>query len=108
MTFTMHHGVSLHAGTAVQEVSVRYKKALNKVLGMVSGLTQTVAAYSHTAENSGTVRGKGDLTLSPGLGSASVTGISGGLTHIDEVGTKETLGTEAEWDFMFTHMPHAA
>lgn len=108
MVFAMHHGVTLHTGTAVQEVTRRFKKSLSQVLGMVGGVTSVVAAYSHTPINTGTVRGKGAITISPGLGSASVTGISGGLTHIDEVGDKEVLGTEAEWDYTFTHMPDAA
>jgi hypothetical protein len=110
MTFTMHHGVTLHTGTAVQEVSVKYTKQLSKVEGMVSGKTQTLAAYEFGDENTGSVKGKGDVTISPGLASAGLISgtLSGGLTHIGEVSVKEALRGEAEWEYTFTHMPHAA
>lgn len=111
MTFEMHHGVSLHTGTAVQEVEVKYGEELSEVLGMVDGKTQVVAAFGHTNRNTGSVKGKGDLTMSPGFASAGLTagaGLTGGVTHIGEVSAKETLGTEAEWGYSFTHLPHAA
>ena len=111
MTFEMHHGVTLHTGSAVQEVEVKYTNQLSEVLGMVDGETQVVAAFKHTNRNTGNVKGKGDLTLSPGFASAGLiagAGITGGLTHIPEVSVKESLGTEAEWNYSFTHLPHAA
>lgn len=108
MTHAMHHGVTLHSGTAIQEVNVKFTAKLNQVEGMVNGVTEPIAGYSHSHVNSGTVRGKGTLSLVPGFGSASVTGISGGLTHIDEVSQKEALGTESEFSYSFTHLPNAA
>lgn len=104
----MHHGITLHSGTAVQEVNVKFAATLNKVQGMVDDATQYVAGYSHSEENSGSVRGKGALTIAPGFGDAGVTGISGGLTHIDDLSIKESIGQEAEWTYNFTHLPHAA
>ena len=111
MTFLMRHGVTLHTGSAVQEVEVKYGESLSEVLGMVDGRTEIVAAFPHTTKNTGSVKGKGDITISPGLGSAGLisgAGITGGLTHIGEVSQKETLGTEAEWNYSFQHMPEAA
>lgn len=108
MTFICHHGIKRHTGAMVQSVEVKYTQQLSKVPGMKDGKTQTLRAFEHTDENTGTVTGKGDMQISPGFGNANVSGIDGGMTHIGEVTEKETLGTEAEWSYTFTHMPHCA
>lgn len=108
MTFQLHHGVTYHTGTAVQSVEREWTQERSDVPGMVNGRTQIIKTFGHTDKGGGTVTGKGDITVSPGFADSNVAGFSGGLTHIGKVSDKETLGTEAEWSFDFTHLPHAA
>ncbi|MEQ1862640.1 MAG: hypothetical protein ABMA13_22195 [Chthoniobacteraceae bacterium] len=108
MTFAIHHGVTYHTGTAVQSVERKFTQERSDVLGMVDGRTEIIKSFGHTSKGEGTVTGKGDITVSPGFAESNVAGFTGGKTHIGEVGDKETLGTEAEWTFSFTHLPHAS
>jgi len=108
MTFTAHHGVSYHSGSAIQSTDRTYEVSVSETLGMVNGVTEIIDAKAHTKKNSGSVTGKGDVTISPGVGDPGVAGFTGGKTIITKVNSKENLGQEAEWSADFTHYPHAA
>lgn len=91
-----------------QELEIQHKVEITKVLGMVSGKAQVKKVFTHTTENSGSVKGHGDITITPGVGSAGVTAISGGITVIEMLKYKQALQSASEWEYNWFQFPSAA
>lgn len=97
-------GITKHAGALIESVEVTNKKD-KKVLKGSNGEDARVKGYNPTKSFS--VKGHGSLTVAPGIGASGITGITGGVTFIDEV--KETEANEDfdGWDYSGTHHPSA-
>lgn len=112
MVTLLKHGITIHSaaeGAIVQSAEVTAKSEENTVSGMVAGVTQIVKVFAHTATKEFSVSGKGDLTLSPGLGdNSNLSLITGGLTFIGEVKYSQKIGDTSDWSYSGKHYPSAA
>ena len=109
MTYSLVHGTTkVDDALLCQELEIQHKTDITKVLGMVSGKAQVKRVWVHTDENSGSVKGNGDITITPGVGSAGVTGISGGITVIEMLKYKQTVNGASDWEYNWFNWPAAA
>ncbi len=96
-------------GALVQEFGHEETEEVSETSKMINGAAQVAHLYAHTAKGKGSVKGKGDLTLTCGLNrTIGVSMVSGGVTHVGSVKYMEKLTETAEWEFSYTHYPHAA
>ncbi len=108
MTYALEHGITLLDDDLLcQECDIQSKVEISKVLGMVSGKAQVKHVWAHTDENSGSVKGNGDITITPGVGDAGVDGITGGITIIEMLKYKQGISVASEWEYNWIHWPHA-
>ena len=112
MITTLEHGITIHTaaeGAIVQSVEVTAKKEENTVSGMVDGVTQIVKTFEHSEMNEFSVSGKGDLTLTPGVGAdPDISTLTGGVIFIGEFKYSQKIGETSEWSYSGKHYPHAA
>ena len=118
MVTTLTHGISSMIDNAeaaiVQSAEIEAKVEETTVSGMVSGKTQIVKTFDHTATNDFQVSGKGDLTLVPQT-SATVSNshfssgfITGGKITIRSFKYKQAIGEASDWSYSGTHYPSAS
>lgn len=118
MVTALTHGISSMIdnaeGAIVQSAEITAKVEESTVSGMVSGKTQIVKTFDHTATNEFSVSGKGDLTLVPGT-TATVANshfssafITGGKITIPEFKYSQKIGEPSEWNYSGKHYPFAA
>ena len=109
MVTTLEHGITLVDDALIaQEVEMTAKVDITKISGMVSGKAQFVQAWTHSDETSGSVKGHGDITITPGVGASGVDGITGGVTLIEMVKYKQGITAASDWEYSWLHLPHAA
>lgn len=110
MTYALVHGTTSQISDSLlcQEMDIQHKVEISKVLGMVSGKAEVVKVFPHTHENSGSVKGHGDITITPGVGSAGVTAISGGITLIEMLKYKLGVNVPSDWEYNWFNWPSAA
>lgn len=109
MIYTLLHGVTLvTAALFAQELEITNKVDITKILGMVSGKAQYVKAWTHSEETSGTVKGHGDITITPGVGASGVTGITGGVTLIEMLKYKQGITAASDWEYSWLQLPYAS
>lgn len=115
MTLTLADGVTLVtlAGALIQSYEEEATQEVAESSQMVQGAAEITHLYPHSKRSKGTVKGKGALTLSCGtltvyttIGASTL--ISGGMVHVGSVKVSQELTKTAEWDFSYTHYPHAA
>lgn len=108
MVITLEHGITKVSDALLcQELEIQDKVEYTKVLGMVAGAAQVKHTFPHTREISGTVKGHGPLTITPGVGEAGVAGVSGGVTLIETVKYKEGIQAASDWEYNWFNFPHA-
>lgn len=116
MTVTIADGITkcTISGALIQSFEHEETEEIAETAKMVSGAAQIVRLYPHMKKSKGSVKGKGDLTLSCGtmstFTSIGVAGglVTGGMVHVPSVKYSEDLTKTAEWDFSYTHYPNAA
>lgn len=107
-TFALEHGITLVDDALIcQELDIQYKVDITKLLGMVEGKAQVVRVWDHTNETSGTVKGSGDITITPGVGDSGVDGISGGVTMIEMVKYSQGITAASNWEYNWFNWPEA-
>jgi hypothetical protein len=109
MTYSLVHGITLVDDALLcQELDIQSKVEYTKVLGMVSGKAQVKRVFDHSSENSGTVKGNGPVTITPGIGDAGVSTITTGVTLIEMLKYKQGITAASEWEYNWFNWPYAA
>ncbi len=109
MVYTLAHGITLVADALIaQEVKITSKVEITKIAGMVDGAAQWVKGWPHSLETSGSVKGHGDITITPGVGDSGVDGITGGVTFIEVLEWTQGVTAASDWSYNWLHLPHAA
>lgn len=107
-TYTLEHGITLVDDALLcQELEIQHKIEISKVLGMVNGKAQVKRVWDHSTENSGTVKGSGDITITPGVGDSGVDTITGGITMIETLKYKQGITAPSDWEYNWFHWPEA-
>lgn len=108
MTYSIEHGITLVDDALLcQELEIQHKNEITKVLGMVDGKAQVKHVWTHTDENSGTVKGHGPITITPGVGESGVDGITGGITVIETLKYKQGIIAASDWEYNWFNWPEA-
>jgi hypothetical protein len=111
MTVTLTDGIKSVAltGAFIQELSFEEGAENSKTMGMVNGRAEYVHQYIYGTVNKGAVKGRGALTMSPGLGQPhGITAFSGGVLGVTSVKYTEKINDTADWEYVFEHLPHAS
>jgi hypothetical protein len=97
-------GITRHNGALIESVESTDKVEKKELKGS-SGNIARVHAYNPTTTFS--VKGHGALTVVPGIGSAEITDLAGGVTLIDEVKKTESNDDFDGWEYSGTNYPNA-
>lgn len=97
-------GITRHAGALIESVETT-DKVEKKTLKGSSGNVARVKATNPTTTFS--VKGHGTLTVVPGIGSANITDMTGGVTIIEEVKKTESNDDFDGWEYSGEKFPHA-
>ncbi|HEV7405160.1 MAG TPA: hypothetical protein VGO11_19610 [Chthoniobacteraceae bacterium] len=97
-------GITRHTGALIESVEST-DKIEKKVLKGSTGNSARVHPYDPTTDFS--VKGHGTLTVVPGIGSAQITDITGGVTVIDSVKNSEYNEDFDGWEYSGTNYPNA-
>lgn len=118
MVTTLQHGISSMIdnaeGAIIQSADIEAKLQESNVSGMVSGRTEVVKTFVHTATNEFNVSGKGDLTLVPSTSATvsishfSSSFITGGKVTIPSFKYSQKIGEPSDWSYKGTHYPSAS
>lgn len=114
-TYSLEHGITLVEDALLcQELEIQHKVEITKVLGMVAGTgvdgaaaAQVKRVWTHSTENSGTVKGNGPITITPGVGESGVDGFTDGVTVIEMLKYKQGITAASDWEYNWFNWPHA-
>jgi hypothetical protein len=104
MATDVHIGITLVAGSLIEEVEVGSKKDKH-VLKDSNGEDARVCGRNSTKSFS--VKGHGALVIVPGIGTSGISSIAGGVTFVDEVKYTEKNADWDGWSYNGTHHPGA-
>lgn len=107
MTYSLVHGISLVTIALIcQELEITNKVEVSKLSGMHAGTSkaQVLKVWTHSEETSGSVKGSGDITITPGVGASGVTGI----TVIETLKYKQSLTNPSDWEYNWMQFPYAS
>lgn len=116
MIYTIEHGTTLVDDALLcQELEIQHKVEFTKVLGMVPGsgdggvaAAQVKRVWSHSKENSGTVKGHGPINITPGVGETGVDGVGEtGVTIIEALKYKQGITAASDWEYNWFNWPYA-
>lgn len=97
-------GISKHAGALIDSVETTEKTEKKELKGS-NGAIARVHPYNPTTSFS--VKGHGTLTLTPGIGAAGLSTITGGVTLIEEVKRHESNEDFDGWEYSGMNYPSA-